>query len=107
MIDLEQLAEEASKKSNQKLFAQFKSKLVGHKERITSLSWSQFDPQLLVSCSYDLTVQVKCFYKYLFLEIDFYFSCYTGLECLFGIADRQLSRSLRETLVLRVFKHRF
>lgn len=45
--------------SNQKYFSQFKHKLTGHKERITGLDWSKIDQSLLVSCSYDSTVQVK------------------------------------------------
>jgi WD40 repeat protein len=45
-----------------KLFSHFKHKLVGHKERITGLNWSKLNgKQVLASCSYDSTVQVKYF----------------------------------------------
>jgi WD40 repeat protein len=42
-----------------KFVSKYKHKLVGHKERITSLNWSSFDDNLLVSSSYDATVQVR------------------------------------------------
>jgi len=41
------------------MFNKFKHKLIGHKERITSLSWSRHDSfELLASSSYDGTVQI-------------------------------------------------
>ena len=52
-----------------KYFAKFKHKLSGHKERITCLSWSRRGGALLVSASYDGTVQVYCFIA-LFLRRD-------------------------------------
>ena len=41
------------------LISNYKHKLVGHRERITGLSWNIHDENLLGSCSYDGTVQVK------------------------------------------------
>jgi len=44
------------------LFGKFKHKLIGHKERITCLSWSKHESlNTLASASYDGTVQVKKF----------------------------------------------
>ena len=51
---------EAKDQNDLKFFARFKHKLVGHKERITSLCWSTYEQcNLLASCSYDSTVQVS------------------------------------------------
>ena len=63
IIDFKSLISEfdANKlKEDTKLFSKYKHRLVGHKERITGLSWSTNSAKenLLASCSYDSTVQV-------------------------------------------------
>jgi WD40 repeat protein len=63
IIDFQSLIQELDQKLKEneclKLFSKYKHKLIGHKERITGLSWSvNFNSNLLVSCSYDSTVQV-------------------------------------------------
>ncbi len=63
IIDFQSLIQELDQKLTEneplKLFSKYKHKLVGHKDRITGLSWSiNFNSNLLVSCSYDSTVQV-------------------------------------------------
>jgi WD40 repeat protein len=42
--------------SDSKFFSKFVHKFIGHKERITGLSWSTNN--LLASCSFDSTVQI-------------------------------------------------
>lgn len=63
VIDFKQLLAEIEKAPEQtdlKFYGKFKHKLVGHRERITSLSWSsRGDFNMLASCSYDATVQVN------------------------------------------------
>ena len=61
IIDFERLLAKTDVEQNidMKFYADFKHKLVGHKERITGLSWSnREDFNMLASCSYDATVQV-------------------------------------------------
>jgi hypothetical protein len=63
IIDFQSLIQELDQKmkanESVKLFSKYKHKLVGHKDRITGLSWSiNFNSNLLASCSYDSTVQV-------------------------------------------------
>jgi len=58
IIDFNALIERLNSTENLKLILNFKHKLVGHQERITGLSWSVHDQNLLASCSYDGTVQV-------------------------------------------------
>lgn len=45
--------------ANLKFISKYRHKLVGHKERITGLSWSLHNENMLASCSYDSTVQVS------------------------------------------------
>lgn len=61
LIDFKSLISESQHKvQNQNFYSKYKHKLVGHKERITSLSWAKSsNVNLLASCSYDSTVQVN------------------------------------------------
>ena len=65
IIDFKTLMENLNASGNEdsklKLISNYKHKLVGHRERITGLSWSIHDEGLLASCSYDATVQVIFF----------------------------------------------
>lgn len=69
IIDFKQMVAEIEKASEQtdlKFYGKFRHKLVGHRERITSLSWSsREDFNMLASCSYDSTVQVNISILYL------------------------------------------
>lgn len=63
VLDFESLLEEIKVKfegqSDLKFYSKFKHKLVGHRERITGMSWSSYEAfNMLASCSYDATVQV-------------------------------------------------
>ena len=63
ILDFESLLEEIKLKfegqADLKFYAKFKHKLIGHKERITGISWSSFEEfNMLASCSYDGTIQV-------------------------------------------------
>jgi WD40 repeat protein len=61
VIDFKALIESLNNtNSNLKLISKYKNKLIGHRERITGLSWSIHDECFLASCSYDSTVQVCC-----------------------------------------------
>lgn len=64
IVDFEALIDEIKakcpEKSDLQFYAKFKHKLIGHKERVTSLSWSNHEEfNMLASCSYDGTVQVR------------------------------------------------
>lgn len=63
ILDFESLLEEIKLKfegqADLKFYAKFKHKLIGHKERITGISWSSFEEfNMLASCSYDGTIQI-------------------------------------------------
>ena len=58
IIDFKSLVDRLNSTENLKLISNFKHKLAGHQERITGLSWSVHNENLLASCSYDGTVQV-------------------------------------------------
>jgi hypothetical protein len=69
IIDFKSLVNEIENKLEEcgnvylKFFSKHKHKLIGHKERITGLSWSDNNNvETLASCSYDSTVQVKKFF---------------------------------------------
>jgi WD40 repeat protein len=64
MLINEELKETSPNQNDRKFFSKFKHKLVGHKERITNLSWSNCEKNnILASCSYDSTVQVNIQFK--------------------------------------------
>lgn len=61
VVDFAQLVQDEPSLANAKLFAKYKHKLVGHRERVTGLNWCKLDGDglnLLASCSYDSTVQI-------------------------------------------------
>jgi WD40 repeat protein len=71
IVDFKVLIDELNESFTQKddsspkeksLFGKYKYKLVGHKERITCLSWS-LDSKMLASSSYDSTVQVGFYFN--------------------------------------------
>jgi WD40 repeat protein len=60
-----ELESEQFAKLDLKLFSKYKHKLSGHKERITSISWSVSNgSNVLASCSYDCTVQVSYIFSF-------------------------------------------
>lgn len=61
IIDFKETIEEINRcEKSTNFYSKFKHKLVGHKERITCLSWCKSSSSnLIASCSYDSTVQVK------------------------------------------------
>lgn len=59
IIDFDALISDLSNESSNLIFGKYKHKLIGHKERITSLSWSRHGYfNILASSSYDGTVQI-------------------------------------------------
>ena len=67
VVDFDSIIDEIQMKNkeeilncNLKLFGKYKHKLIGHKERITGLSWARNSEKgnILASCSYDTTIKV-------------------------------------------------